>query len=90
MGHRARAVLSATSDKDMALEGHEGHGVFTYALLQGLRGGADSDANREIDIDELGVFVRKQVSVITKKRWGYEQLPMLVLSGQIFPIGLTP
>jgi WD40 repeat protein len=83
-----RAVLAATSDKDMALEGHEGHGVFTYALLQGLAGAADHNDNTEIDIDELASYVFEQVPAITKKRWGYEQFPMRDLQGQSFPIGL--
>lgn len=31
-------ILAAAGNTQMALEGYQGHGVFTYALLQGLRG----------------------------------------------------
>jgi WD40 repeat protein len=36
-----RAVIAASTERQFALEGHAGHGVFTYVLLQGLRGEAD-------------------------------------------------
>jgi uncharacterized caspase-like protein len=53
-----RAVLAASSDKQLALEGHQGHGFFTFALLQGLKGQADLNKNGEISTLELAQSVR--------------------------------
>lgn len=89
-----RVTLSASSDVQMALEGHEGHGVFTYVLLDGLRGKADRTEHRgdndgEISTDELARYTRRHVPRITLKRWGYEQFPMRNIQGDPFSIGLA-
>jgi hypothetical protein len=84
-----RNVLAASSDSQLALEGYRGHGVFTYALLQGLRGQADRRGDRDgtVDIDELAEFVSERVPQITMEHWHYEQIPMRKLEGDPFPIG---
>jgi uncharacterized caspase-like protein len=84
-----RAVLAATSDNNMALEGYDKHGVFTYALLEGLKK-ADINNNSQIEIGELADFVENKVPEITKEKWGYEQFPMRDLQGMSFPIGMKP
>ncbi len=84
-----RNVLAASSDSGLAMEGYEGHGVFTYALLQGLRGQADQQGNNDgtVGIGELAEFVSKEVPRITMEKWHYEQIPMRKLEGSPFPIG---
>jgi len=84
-----RNVLAASSDSGLAMEGYGGHGVFTYALLQGLRGQADQrgDSDGTVGIDELAEFVSKEVPRITMENWHYEQIPMRKLEGISFPIG---
>jgi WD40 repeat protein len=84
-----RAVLSAASDDNMALEGYEQHGVFTYALLQGLRQ-PKSKGKEQIRINELADFVGEKVPEITLKKWNYEQFPMRDLKGMDFSIGNRP
>ncbi|MFO1433776.1 MAG: caspase family protein [Candidatus Competibacteraceae bacterium] len=87
-----RAVLAATSDKKYALEGYDKHGVFTYALLQGLSGRADKEAGNndgQISIDELANFTIDEVPHLTKKRWGYEQFPVFKFDGRPFPVGIS-
>jgi uncharacterized caspase-like protein len=84
-----RAVLAASASTQMALEGHQGHGVFTYALLEGLKA-ADRNNNGLIEVSELGDFVEETVTKITKERWGYEQFPVRDLKGQSFPISRKP
>jgi uncharacterized caspase-like protein len=82
-----RAVLAASSDKQLALEGHQGHGYFTSALLQGLGGQADGDKDQQIDILELASFLDREVPRISRDR----QFPVLETQGlKAFPIGLTP
>uniref|UniRef100_UPI000B7F1AE7 caspase family protein n=1 Tax=Candidatus Entotheonella palauensis TaxID=93172 RepID=UPI000B7F1AE7 len=84
-----RAVIAASTRRQFALEGHEGHGVFTYALLQGLMGQADGHIKRDgyITIDELAAYVADEVPRITQEKWRYEQFPMMQLEGRSFPIG---
>ncbi len=84
-----RAVLAATSDTNMALEGYQQHGVFTFALLEGMKK-ADNNNNQQIEIDELAGFVFELVPKITQKKWGYEQFPMRELQGMSFAIGMKP
>jgi uncharacterized caspase-like protein len=85
-----RNILAASSSDQMALEGHEGHGVFSYALLTGLQGHADQNRDKTIETDELAAFVFKAVPAITKRRWGYEQFPMRRYESPSFPIGQIP
>jgi uncharacterized caspase-like protein len=86
-----RALLAASSDTQMAIEGYKGHGVFTYALLQGLQGQApDYNRNNTIEIDELAAFVVDEVPRIALRRWHQEQFPMRDLQGMSFPIGVHP
>ncbi|MHC4146182.1 MAG: caspase family protein, partial [Planctomycetota bacterium] len=84
-----RNFLAASSDSGLAMEGYEGHGVFTYVLLQGLRGQADQEGNNDgtVSISELAEFVSKEVPRITMREWHYEQIPMNNLEGTSFPIG---
>ncbi|MEE8304073.1 MAG: caspase family protein, partial [Candidatus Tectomicrobia bacterium] len=86
-----RAVIAASTERQFALEGYKGHGVFTYALLQGLRGAADTPNARGqrdgyITIDELADYVLDAVPELTMRKWGYEQFPMRQVEGKSFPI----
>ncbi len=62
-----RAVVLASSAKsELSQEGDEwGHGVFTYALIEGLKSEADDD-NGVITMKELDTYVSKVVPKLTK------------------------
>ncbi|MDO9311110.1 MAG: caspase family protein [Nitrosomonas sp.] len=83
-----RYVLAATTEKGYALEGHDQHGVFTWALLEGLKGHASRSGSSEgsISLDELANYVRDEVPKITQQKWGFEQIPMRLIQGDSFPI----
>lgn len=89
MKFTGHTILAASSEHQKALEGHEGHGVFTYVLLQGLKGKADRSGEGQgvITIDELADYAREKVPIITMKKWGFEQIPMRNMHGDPFPIG---
>ena len=42
-----RATIVASSKDQVALEGYEGHGVFTYILLEALNGDAAAEDRRK-------------------------------------------
>jgi uncharacterized caspase-like protein len=57
-------VISASRDKELSREGSEwggGHGVFSYYMLEGLKGAADFDNSGSVTIGELTVYVSQQV-----------------------------
>src|SRR5688500_16726806 len=70
-GSAGRAVLTSSDVNETSRESERwggGHGVFTWALLEGLRGGADSDSNKIITADELFKFIREKVSAETNQK----------------------
>ena len=84
-----RAVLAASSSEQMALEGEAGHGVFTHAVIEGLKK-ADRNNNGMIEVGELADFVEELVPSITQRRWGYEQFPVRYVEGASFSVGRRP
>ena len=80
------AILAAASDSQSAMEGYNGHGVFTYVLLDGLAGNADSDGDGFVTLTELSSYVENQVPELSYEKWGYEQVPQKELRRQDFPI----
>ena len=84
-----RAMIAATADEKMAIEGEGGHGAFTYALLEGLRGKADRNNNGTVEVRELADYVEELLPQITRK-WGYEQFPFSSTEGSSFTLVPKP
>lgn len=58
------AVITASDDKQLSLEGQQwggGHGVFTWFLLKGLEGEADYSGDGNVTLGELIPYVSEQV-----------------------------
>lgn len=78
---KGRVIISAsnTEQKSLELEEYQ-HGVFTYYLLKGLQGDADSWAGEEADgiveVDEIWNYVRKQVIEAIQHQGGPLQEPV--------------
>ncbi len=74
---KGRVAISASDGKQLSLELHEyQHGVFTYYLLEGLKGKADENHDAVIDVDEIWDYVKYQVKDTAKKA-GNPQNPVL-------------
>ena len=54
------------------------HGLFTYALLKGLRGAADLDKNGSVLTGELCAYVKGQVTAMGRSTLGDTQQPLCV------------
>ena len=80
-----RAMIAATADDKMAIEGEGGHGAFTCALLEGLSGKADRNGNGTVEVRELADYVEERLPEITRK-WGYEQFPFSATEGNSFTL----
>lgn len=87
-----RFILAGAASKEEALDGVNGHGVFTGALIEGLRGLADTEVrgNRDqvVDVFEIGEFARKTVPEIAQRiREGHRQSPRWFFTGSdVFPL----
>ncbi len=63
--------LMATSPGESSWESERfggGHGAFSYFLIDGLNGGADQDADGEVDAGELSFYVTSKVREATRRK----------------------
>ncbi|HEY6950835.1 MAG TPA: caspase family protein, partial [Bacteroidota bacterium] len=84
-------LLASTGTEQFATEFSSlAHGVFTYALLQGLNGEADGGNPKDgkITVKELEAYLNDRVPELTKKYRGTAQYPNSFARGQDFPLGV--
>jgi uncharacterized caspase-like protein len=75
-----RAVLISSGVNEVSLESQRwggGHGIFSWALLEGLRGEADASGDRLITAGELFDYVRNRVRIETAFKQNPQALPGL-------------
>jgi len=82
-----RAVIVASSSNNMALEGYQGHGVFSWVVLDAIDH-ADYDENGSVDVSDIATHVRRLVPAITEERFKYRQVPMQDTPGDPFAIAM--
>jgi uncharacterized caspase-like protein len=59
---RGRAIITASKTSEVSMELPElGHGIFTYFLVEGLRGAADANRDGIVTLDEVYAYVAQQV-----------------------------
>lgn len=80
-------ILSASTSIQEALEGYQGHGLFTYVLAEGLKGKADKGKTGYVKTTELADYVDNEVPTLAEKVFKKAQYPTISISGQTFPIG---
>jgi len=80
-------ILSASTSMQEALEGYQGHGLFTYVLAEGLKGKADKGNTGYVRTTELADYVDNEVPTLAEKIFKKAQYPTISISGQAFPIG---
>ena len=91
MRSTGRYILAAASPQGKALEnGMQQHGVYTYALIEGLAGKADPHNTGMIEVDALADYVSQRVPELTQQIGGYRQQPMRAAEGQNFPLVRRP
>ncbi|MCC6346024.1 MAG: caspase family protein [Nitrospirales bacterium] len=83
-------VLAAAGPTQSATEFRQlGHGVFTFALLKGLAGEADSGLSSDgtITVKELVSYLNTKVPELTRQYKGAVQNPDSFARGEDFPLG---
>ncbi len=80
--------ITATGSEQFATEFETiGHGVFTYSLLEGLKGAADgSNGDKKITVRELSTYLEERVPELAEKYQGTPQYPSSYSFGNDFPI----
>jgi hypothetical protein len=74
---RGRLVITAGRPNEVALESSDlGHGLFTYYLLEGLSGKADSNGDGVVTVSELYPYVEDQVDRRSRAAGG-RQRPLM-------------
>jgi WD40 repeat protein len=86
-----RATIVAATDTQPAMEGYEGHGVFTYVVMQALQYADSISGNRDgiTGLFELAAYVNVHVPEITMRTFAYEQIPQVHMQGTDFPVGVV-
>jgi uncharacterized caspase-like protein len=79
-------LLTASTSQEQALEGQEGHGVFTWVLLQGLDGKADARNKGYVTTIDLASYVVDEVPAVAEQAFKREQRPTLFNVGQAFKV----
>lgn len=71
-------VLSAASGTQISSDyDKEQHGLFTYFVLKGLRGDADRNGDKAVEVEELYEYVNKNVTAVAAEDLNRDQTPLL-------------
>lgn len=79
-------ILSAASSVQEALEGYKNHGLFTWVVVEGLNGAADTDKDGFVKTLELADYVDNQVPELAERVFSHKQFPIVSPTGQGFPL----
>ena len=63
-----------------------GHGIFTYALLEGIQGAADTNGDQKLTIRELSTYIENKVPELSEQLKGAAQFPSAYSFGNDFPL----
>jgi uncharacterized caspase-like protein len=82
-------VLASKGDEESQEYAQARHGLFTYALLEGLRGGADLDRDKRITVNEWFGFAANRVDQLRDRTIG-PQTPQLIAPPALRAMALMP
>jgi uncharacterized caspase-like protein/translation initiation factor IF-1 len=74
---KGRVIITSSNGKEKSLELKEfGHGVFTYYLLEALKGKSDENKDGHVELDEVWDYVKYRVTDTARKH-GSTQTPVI-------------
>lgn len=76
-------LFTANGSVQEALDGYQGNGLFTHALLDGLNNNMQADQNNDqgISLGELGRYARQSATTLAEKI-GFQQTPLIFQYGR--------
>jgi len=80
-------IYASANDKQAAMDGYKGNGLFTYVLLNGLNNNKEADKNKDgkVTVVGLGEYSKKMTTEISKEV-GHSQTPLIINFGKDSPI----
>ncbi len=91
---KGRAIVTASRTNEVSLELPDlGHGIFTYYLVEGLKGAADANRDGIVSLQELYEYVEQQVTQKSRAAGGNQHPVMkgeLEGSLPLVTVGKTP
>jgi uncharacterized caspase-like protein len=88
---RGRAIVTASRPSEVSIELQElGHGIFTYYLVNGLKGAADLNRDGNISLQELYEYVEAQVTAKSRAVGGNQHPVMKGELEGVLPLAKVP
>lgn len=80
-------IYASANDRQAAMDGYKGNGLFTYTLLDGLDNRKEADRNNDgkISLVELGGY-SKQATTSLSREIGHSQTPLIINFGRDNPL----
>ncbi len=79
--------ITSTGSNQFASEFEKlGHGIFTYSLIEGINGKADTNNDKKLTIRELSTYIENKVPELSEQLKGSAQYPSAYSFGNDFPI----
>ncbi|MEW6674257.1 MAG: caspase family protein [Thermodesulfobacteriota bacterium] len=84
-------IYASASDRETAMDGYQGNGLFTHTLLDGLSNNREADRNKDgkVTVVGLGEYAKKRTQDISKQI-GQSQTPLIINFGKDSPIYKLP
>ena len=76
-------IYASASDRQAAMDGYQGNGLFTHTVLNGLNNNREADKNRDgkVTVVGLGEYARKATSQVSQQI-GHQQTPLIIHFGK--------
>jgi len=88
---RGRAIITASRPAELSIELPElGHGIFTYYLVNGLKGSADLNQDGIVSLQELYEYVEQQVTQKSRAVGGNQHPVMKGELEGVLPLAKVP
>jgi len=88
---KGRAIITASRPTEVSIElGELGHGLFTYYLIQGLKGAADLNRDGIISLQELYEYLEQQVTAKSRATGGNQHPVMKGEMEGVLPLAKAP
>ncbi|MEZ4947081.1 MAG: caspase family protein [Cyclobacteriaceae bacterium] len=79
--------ITSTGSNQFASEFEKlGHGIFTYALIEGISGKADTNSDKKLTVRELSTYIENKVPELSEQLKGTAQYPSGYSFGNDFPL----
>ncbi len=80
-------IYASANDRQSALDGYKGNGLFTHTLLNGLNNNREADKNKDgkVSVVGLGSYSQDKTRGISEEI-GHTQTPLIINFGRDYPI----